>query len=155
MIMVYGIFSQLDDTATKAFFKSKKIPDLNVIYITQIPSLVQMLKTGDAVYAVSVNRFTTVSQFFQFGKFCMSHGVALHLLAQPYLDLSNGKHWKPSVMNQMMQMVTVGRRAIARMSNASKYTNEYWEFLCRTFKIMNLEILAHTFSADDVLKRGS
>ena len=72
--MVYGIFSQLDDTATKAFFKSKKIPDLNVIYITQIPSLVQMLKTGDAVYAVSVNRFTTVSQFFQFGKFCMSRG---------------------------------------------------------------------------------
>ena len=154
-MMVYGIFSQLDDTATKAFFKSKKVQENNVIYIAQLPSLIQVLKFGDVVHVVSVNRFVTVSQFFQFGKFCMSRGVALHLLAQPYLDISSGKPWKSSVQKQMIQMVTVERRAIARMSNACKYTNEYWEFLCRTFEIMNLEVLAHTFSADGVLKRGS
>ena len=39
-MMVYGIFSQLDDTAIKAFFKSKKVPENNVIYITQLPSLI-------------------------------------------------------------------------------------------------------------------
>ena len=153
--MVYGIISQLDNTTTRAFFKSKKVADVNIVYITLLPSLLQVLKSGDVVYAVSVNRFTTVSQFFQFGKFCMSRGVSLHLLAQPYLDLSNGKHWKPSVMNQMMQMVEVERCAMTRMSNACKYSNEYWEYLCRTFEIMNLEVLAHTFSADGLLKRGS
>ena len=84
----------------------------------------------------------------------MANGVSLHLLAQPYLDLGNGKHWKPSVINQMIKMVEVERRAMARMSTARKYSNEFWEYLCRTFEIMNLEILAHTFSADGVLKRG-
>lgn len=153
--MVYGIISQADDVTTRAFFKNKRVPDVNVLHITQIASLVQVLKSGDVVFVVSVNRFATVSQFFQFGKFCMSNGVALHLLAQPYLDLGNGRHWKPSVMSQMMRMVELERYAKANMSNGYKYSNEYWEVLCRTFEIMNLEVLVHTFLADGVLKRGS
>ena len=153
--MVYGIVSQVDDATTRAYFKNKRVPDVNVVYITQIASLVQMLKSGDAVFVVSVNRFWSVSQFFQFGKFCMTNGVFLHLLAQPYLDLGNGKHWKPSVMSQMIRMVELERYAKANMANGYKYSNEYWEYLCRTFEIMNLEVLAHTFSVDGVLKRGS
>lgn len=153
--MVYGIISQVDDATTSAFFKNKRVPDVNVVHITQIASLVQVLKSGDVVLVVSVNRFWSVSQFFQFGKFCMSNGVSLHLLAQPYLDLGSGKHWKPSVMSQMMRMAELERYAKANMANGYKYTNEYWEYLCRTFEIMNLEVLAHTFSAGGVLKRGS
>lgn len=153
--MIYGIVSQVDDATTRAYFKNKRVPDVNVVYITQIASLVQMLKSGDVVFVVSVNRFASVSQFFQFGKFCMSHGVSLHLLAHPYLDLGNGKHWKPSVVSQMMRMVELERYAKANMTNGYKYSNEYWEHLCRTFEIMNLEVLAHTFSADGVLKCGS
>lgn len=57
---------------------------------------------------------------------------------------------KQSVMSQMMRMVEVERYAKANMSNGYKYSNEYWEVLCRTFEIMNLEVLAHTFSADGV-----
>lgn len=153
--MVYGIISQLDDATTKAFFRSKKVAEENVVYSTQLSVLVNMLKSGDVVYVVSVNRFCTVSQFSNFGKFCMANGVSLHVLAQPYLDLGNGKHWKPAVMSQMAKMVEVERGAIARMSNGYKYSNEYWDFLCRTFEIMNLEVLAQIFSADGVLKRGS
>lgn len=153
--MIYGIISQADNATTRAYFKNKRVPDANVVHIVQLPSLLQVLKSGDVVFVVSINRFWSVSQFFQFGKFCMSNGVFLHLLAQPYLDISSGKHWKPSAVNQMAQMVDEERRAIARMSNACQYTNTYWEFLCRTFEVMNLEVLAHTFSADGVLKRGS
>lgn len=152
--MVYGIVSQVDDATTRAYFKNKRVPDANVVHIIQLPSLMQTLKSGDVIFVVSVNRFWSVNQFLQFGKFCMSNGVSLHLLAQPYLDLGNGKHWKPSVINQMIKMVEVERRAMARMSTTSKYSNEFWEYLCRTFEMMNLEILAHTFSADGVLKRG-
>lgn len=112
----------------KPLIKGQKLPGVhgqikplitvNVVYITQIASLVQMLKSGDVVFVVSVNRFWSVSQFFQFGKFCMANGVSLHLLAQPYLDLGNGKHWKPSVVSQMMRMVEVERYAIANMAKA-------------------------------------
>ena len=59
MIMVYGIISQLDDAATKAFFRSKKVAEENVAYSTQLSVLVKMLKSGDVVYVVSVNRFCT------------------------------------------------------------------------------------------------
>lgn len=153
--MIYGIVSQLDDATTKVYFKSKKIGEANICTANQISLLVQHIKSGDAVYVVSVNRFYSITQFVSFGKICMARGVALHLLAQPYLDLSNGKRWKPSVMNQMMQMVNIERRAMARMSTAYKYSNEFWDYLCRTFEIMNLEVLAHTFSEDGVMKRGS
>lgn len=153
--MVYGIISQLDDVTTRELFRNKRITEENIVHINLISHLVNVVKSGDVVYVVSVNRFATVSQFMNFGKLCMSKGVSLHLLAQPYLDLGNGKHWKTSVMSQMMRMVEVERYAIANMSNGYKYSNEYWEHLCRTFEIMNLEVLAHIFSVDGVLKRGS
>ena len=64
--MIYGIVSQVDDATTRAYFKNKRVPDANVVHIVQLPSLLQVLKSGDVVFVVSVNRFTTVSQFFQF-----------------------------------------------------------------------------------------
>ena len=114
-----------------------------------------MLKSGDVVYVVSVNRFCTVSQFLNFGKYCMANGVSLHILAQPYLDLGNGKHWKPAVMSQMMKMVEIERQATGKMAQGFRMTNEQWDYVYRCFELMNLDILAHLFSADGVLKRGS
>lgn len=153
--MVYGIISHLDDETTRAFFRNKKVPDANVVPSIYVPSLFQTLKSGDVVYVVSVNRFRTVSQFFQFGKFCMANGVSLHLLAQPYLDISGGRHWKLAYLNQMMQMVEVERRALGSMTKGFQMTNEQWDYVFRCFEVMNLEVLAQTFSADGVLKRGS
>lgn len=153
--MFYGIVSQVDDATTRAFFKNKKVPDTNVVYSTQLSSLAQVLKAGDAVFVVSVNRFATVSQFLNFGKFCMANGVSLHLLAQPYLDISSGKHWKPAFVNQMMQMVEVERRAIGHMVQNFRMTNEQWEYVYRCFEVMNLEVLGQIFASDGVLKRGS
>lgn len=92
--MVYGIVSQLDDATTKVYFKSKKIADANVYTHNQLGVLMQQMKSGDVVYVVSVNRFFSVSQVLYFGRNCMEKGVSLHILAQPYLDLGNGKHWK-------------------------------------------------------------
>ena len=61
--MVYGIVSQVDDATTRVYFKNKRVPDVNVVHITQIASLVQMLKSGEVVLVVSVNRFWSVSHF--------------------------------------------------------------------------------------------
>lgn len=153
--MVYGIVSQFDNATTKVFFRSKKVADENVVCNTQLSVLAKVLKYGDVVYVVSVNRFRTVSQFLNFGKFCMANGVSLHILAQPYLDLVSGKHWKTSVVNQMMKMVEIERRATGKMAQGFRMTNQQWEYVYRCFEIMNLEVLAYTFSADGVLKRRS
>lgn len=153
--MVYGIISQLDDKTTLDFFQSKRVAKENIVHINFLPKLIQVLNTDDVVYVISVNRFTTVSLFMNFGKFCMQHGVTLHLLAQPYLDLCSGKHWKPSTIRQMTQMVEVERRATAKMAQGFQMTKEQWEYVYRCFEIMNLEILAQMFSPDGVLKRGN
>ena len=136
-------------------FQKQKVADENVVCNTQLSVLAKVLKSGDVVYVVSVNRFCTVSQFLNFGKFCMANGVSLHILAQPYLDLGNGKHWKPAVMSQMMKMVEIERQATGKMAQGFRMTNEQWDYVYRCFEIMNLEVLVHTFSADGVLKRGS
>ena len=153
--MVYGIISHLDDETTRVFFKNKKVQDANMVYSNQLPALVKMLKSGDVVYVVSVNRFISVSQFMIFGKICMANGVSLHLLAQPCLDISSGRHWKLVYLNQMEWMVEMERRAIGSMAQGFRMTNEQWDYVYRCFGVMNLEVLAHTFSTDGVLKRGS
>lgn len=153
--MVYGVISHLDDATTKAFFTSKKVAEANVVSSCQLSALVSVLESGDTVFVVSVNRFATVSQFMNFGKFCMSKGVSLHVLAQPYLDIGSGKHWKQSVIRQMMQMVEVERRATGKMAEGFRLSSEMWEYVYRCFEIMNLEVLGQIFSADGVLKRGS
>ena len=85
----------------------------------------------------------------------MANGVSLHVLAQPYLDLGNGKHWKPASMNQMMKMVEIERQANGKMAQGFRMTNEQWDYVYRCFELMNLDILAHMFSANGVLKRVS
>lgn len=151
--MVYGIVSEADNQTTAIIFQSKKVPVGNVITYGQ---LVQSMtpKTGDVVYVMNVNRFSSVCQFMMFGKFCMENGISLHVLAQPYLDLTSTKRWKPSVINLMRSMVDVERQAMARLSSAGKYTDEYWEYLCRTFEIQNLEVLGQIFASGGVMKRS-
>lgn len=153
--MVYGIISNLDDVTTRELFRCKRILEDNIIHINFIHELVKQLKSGDAVFVVSVNRFLTVSQFLNFGKFCMAHGVSLHLLSQPYLDLSSSKHWKPAFIEQMAQMVAVEMNAKKHMVQGFKMSNEQWDYVFRCFEIMNLEVLGEIFASDGVLKRGN
>lgn len=148
--MVYGIISQLDSATTLELFRSKKVPKDNVIHRNFIPDLIKQLNRGDVVYVVSVNRFYSITQFLGFGKCCISKGVTLHVIAQPQLDLGNKKTWKASTVSLMNRIVHIERQAMARMSQVSKYTNEYWDYLCRTFEIMSLEVLAQTFATDGV-----
>ena len=41
------------------------------------------------------------------------------------------------------------------MAQGFKMSDSQWEYTYRCFELMNLDILAHLFSADGVLKRGS
>lgn len=153
--MVYGIISGVDDATTRAFFRNKKVAEDKVFYACQMSALLQVLRAGDVVYVVDVNRFLTVAQFIGFGRFCMSNGVSIHVLAQPYLDLGNGKQWKPSVENLMVRMVEVERMAKARMTSTFKMTNEQWDYVFRCFEVMNIDILAGIYNADGIMKRSS
>lgn len=153
--MFYGIISQLDNDGTFEVFRSKKVNKDSIVHVNFLSRLGSVLKSGDVVYVMSVNRFLTVGQCLSFGNLCMSRGVTLHFIVQPYLDITAGKTWKPAVINQMKKMMCIERSAMGRMSSVCKYTNEHWEYLCRTFEMMNVELLAQTFANDGLMKRGS
>lgn len=97
--MNYGIISELDDRNTLEVFRSKKVNDDNIIHVICLSGLGSILRSGDVVYVMSVNRFLRVAQVLSFGRLCMSRGGSLRFITQPYLDITAGKHWKPAVIN--------------------------------------------------------
>lgn len=74
--MVYGIISNLDNVNTLEVFKSKRIEEEYLVHINYLGKLIEVLKEGDTVYMMSVNRILTVAQCLAFGKVCMARGVS-------------------------------------------------------------------------------
>ena len=153
--MVYGFISSLDDETTKAFFRSKRIPTNNIYSAGGLGALAEDLKTGDVVYVISCNRFASVRQVYTFARFCADRGIILHFVAEPYLDIGNGKTWRQAVASTNASMVESEQKAKQMMVNGFKMNDSQWEYTFRCFEMMNLDILSHVFSADGVLKRGS
>lgn len=85
----------------------------------------------------------------------MENDIALHFLAQPYLDISNGRHWKASVMKQIESMVFIEKNAKAHLSQGFRMSDEQRNYLFTTLEIMNLELVVHAFSAEGIMKRSS
>ena len=52
-------------------------------------------------------------------------------------------------------MVESEQKAKGMMAQGFKMSDSQWEYAYRCFELMNLDILAHLFSTDGVLKRGS
>lgn len=152
--MHYGMVSALDDETTKYVFRGKKITENQIIPNYKIGEVVNHLHKGDVVYAISVNRFNSVSHLLTIGRLCMQKGVSLRFIAQPYLDLADGKYWRDAVLWQMEKMKSIELTAKGRLQQCMRMNNEGWETVFRCIEIMNLEILAHTFSPDGILKRG-
>ena len=153
--MDYGLISALDDETTKYVFRGKKITEKQVIPNYKIGEAMEHLQKGDAVYAISVNRFNSVSHLLAIGRLCMQKGVSLRFIAQPYLDITDGKYWRDTVLWQMEKMNSIEGAAKRRLQQCMRMNNEGWETVFRCIEIMNLEILAHTFSPDGILKRGN
>ena len=150
--MVYGLVSQLDNENTMIFFRGKKIQEENIADSYHLGELARHLKRGDAVYTMSVNNIT---RLLSFGRCCMVSGVDLHFMGQPYLDIAKGKHWKDSIIWQMERARTIESACKGALVQRFKMSNEQWNFLYSCIEEMNLEVLAHTFNPDGILKRGN
>lgn len=153
--MVYGIVSDLDDKTTLVVFRGKKIPEQNIAASYHLGELMHRLKTGDTVYTISIDRFESVSRLLVFGKFCMTNGISVHFIAQPYLDISSGKHWRDTVIWQMERARAFEMCCKGRLQQVFRMDNAQWNFVYQCIERMNLDVLAHTFNPDGILKRGN
>ena len=152
--MHYGMISALDDETTKYVFRGKKIKEDQIVPNYKIGQLVQHLHKGDVIYVISVNRFNSVAQLMSIGRFCMEKGVALRFVAQPYFDIGDGKYWRDAVLWQMETMKSIELMAKGRLQQCMQMNAEGWDTVYRCLEVMNLEILAHTFSPNGILHRG-
>ena len=84
----------------------KSIDGLCAIILKQL----QTEPDRNVVYTVSCNRFASVRQVYTFARFCHERGIILHFVAEPYLDIGNGKQWRPAVAKVIASMVESGRK---------------------------------------------
>lgn len=61
------------------------------------------------------NRFASVRQVHTFARFCHERGIVLHFVAEPYLDMGNGKQWRPAVAKVIASMVESEQKAKGMM----------------------------------------
>lgn len=151
--MVYGLVSERDDEKTRLMFLGKQIPLQNVVCGLQLGELMKSLNKGDTVYVVSVNRFPSVNSLKVFGSVCIQKGVSLQIMEQPFLNISKGKVWGYTTLWQLERMNEIENFAKAYLQKNFKMNTQSWEVVYRCLEVFNLEVCAHTFSADGILKK--
>ncbi|MFW5631108.1 MAG: hypothetical protein ACOCM4_02885 [Acetivibrio ethanolgignens] len=110
----------------------------NIYNAGSLGVLASVLETGDVVYTVSCNRFTSVCQMYIFARFCHERGIILHFADEPYLDIGNGKQWRPAVAKVIASMVESEQKAKGMMAQGFKMSDSQWEYAYRCFEMMNL-----------------
>jgi len=153
--MNYGLVSEKDIETTLTFMKSKKVSSSNIIAISKLNALVSIITSGDVIYVISVDRFSSVSRFVAFTELVLKAGVTLHCLEQPYLEVGNGKHWRPSIVEHLNTLMRLECDDAKRLFSAFDFTSEGRDYVARCIADITVGILAKTYASDGIMHRGS
>ena len=152
--MIYGIVSEKDDKTSLAYLKSKKVAEVNIIHVSRLDVLLARVVAGDSIYVISVNRFPSVSRFVAFADAVLQEGVSLRILEQPYLEVGNGKHFRPAVAEHLNMLVFLERSNAQRLLSTFTFNASGKEYAADCIADITVGILAKTYSSDGILHRG-
>lgn len=152
--MNYGIISEKDDKTGLAYLKSKKVPEVNVVHVSRLDVLLARVVAGDTIYVISVNRFPSVSRFVAFADAVLQEGVSLRILEQPYLEVGNGKHFRPTVVEHLSVLVYLERSNAQRLISTFSFNASGKDYAADCIADITVGILAKTYSSDGILHRG-
>lgn len=101
--MIYGLVnlnSRLNNDSVYACLIAKGVKGKDYIYnMTQVGTLIEILKLGDTVVVTSVvNTFTSVNQMLQVFAHIKNKGVSFISLKEKYLFFKDGKELKQEIM---------------------------------------------------------
>ena len=153
--MNYGLVSEKNNEMTLTFMKSKKVSSSSIVTISKLNALVSIITFGDVIYVISVDRFPSVSRFVVFTELVFKAGVTLHCLEQPYLDVGNGKRWRPSIVEHLNVLMRLENDNAKRLFSSFKFTNEGKDYVARCVADITVGVLAKTYASDGIMHRGS
>ena len=155
--MVYGlIHGAKDGSEVRALYRGKKIREENqLVSMEVIARFPYALKAGDVVYCVNVDYFASIAYLHDFCSKAVQRGAAVHFLAQPYLDVGNGKHWKNTVQQDTCCRMRLEREWIAYLFSRIALHDQGKRFVASCISAMNIQMVAKTYSSDGILKRGT
>jgi|GEM_PF-5992251 hypothetical protein len=151
--MNYGIISEKDDKTSLAYLKSKKVADVNIIHVSRLEVLLSRLVAGDSIYVIIVNRFPSVSRFVAFADAVLMEGVALRILEQPYLEVGNGKYFRPAVEEHLRVLVYLERSNAQRLLSAFTFNMAGKDYAADCIANVTVGILAKKYYLDVILQR--
>ena len=152
--MTYGIVSEKDDKTSLSYLKSKKVADANIIHCSRLDVLSSRFVAGDIIYVISVDRFPSVTRFVVFAEAVLHAGVSLRIMEQPYLDVGNGKHFRPAVAEYLSTLVYLERNNVQRLFSAFTFNMAGKDYVADCIANVTVGILAKTYSSDGILHRG-
>lgn len=151
--MVYGIFSEKDTQISFLYMQSKKVSRETCVNICNIKQLITRLHIGDVVHVVSVDRFPSVCSFVEFARIVLNVGASIRILEQPYLDVGNGKHYKPSVQKHLRTLCTIENVSYSRLCSALKLDSNGKQYIYKCVTDITIGVLATTYATDGIMRR--
>ena len=67
---------------------------------------------------------------YTFARFCHERGIILHFVAEPYLDIGNGKQWRPAVAKVIAGMAEGEQKTKEIMVQGFKMNDSRWQYAC-------------------------
>ena len=153
--MNYGIYLRQNNEADVTHFKSKKIKNEGLVHVSHLQNLLKVLKSGDVVHVISVDRFPSVSLFYGFVKAVVRQGASIRILEQPYLDAGNGKVYKNSVMKHLDYLCRLENYYIPKMKKMMRLNPAGEQYLDQCIREIMIFVLSETYSSEGILRRSS
>lgn len=126
--MIYGLIGDSNEgKEARTLYRSKKITEANLVSMADSVRLPSCLNSGDVV----------------------------HFFEQPYLDIGNGKHWKNSTKKDICDRIRTEQEYVSLLFSKITLDDQCRWFVSRCISAMNVRMVAKTYSADGILKRGS
>lgn len=154
--MIYGIYDDRMDTETTiSWMRSKKVVKGAMISTTDTPRVIPNLVAGDVVYCAGVDRFVSMARLYEVCSMIYQRNASIRFLAQPYLDMGNGKQWKPAVVRDIQNRIRIEAEYVELLLRKLQLSEGWSWYVRQLVGAMNLRMLAQTYSAEGILKRGS
>lgn len=100
------------------------------------------MAAGDVVYCAGVDRFVSMSRLYEVCSMIYQRNASIRFLAQPYLDMGNGKQWKPAVVRDIQGHIQTEAEYVNLLLSKLRLNEEWSWYVRQLVSAMNLRMLA-------------